>query len=207
VTIRGSYGFGIKPQARPLGSNSLHEAFSVTSCRKACCCSPGRNLKNRDIDCSSAVGSSLSRFVVPAEWRGREARADFEKCSKLASRYRSRVASSGRPVHVASELMLLKCSSQHERCSPSWQAEHKVIKFKSSSEPCRLRSCLWWTCKFRLEPQIWHCQPSRRSTCFLSWSYGSGSSRARGCLGEIRFTKPSRSLRAGKPAVVRPEEI
>ena len=28
--------FGIKPQARPLGSNSIHDAFSVTSCRKAC---------------------------------------------------------------------------------------------------------------------------------------------------------------------------
>jgi hypothetical protein len=36
-------------------------------------------------------------------------RADFEKCSKLASRYRSRVVSLGRPVHVASELMFLKC--------------------------------------------------------------------------------------------------
>jgi hypothetical protein len=55
--------FGIKPQARALGSNSLHEAFSVTSCRKACRCSPGRNLKNRDMDCRSAVGSSFSRFA------------------------------------------------------------------------------------------------------------------------------------------------
>ena len=42
--------FRIKPQARPLGSNSLHEAFSATSCRKACRCSVGRNLKNRDMD-------------------------------------------------------------------------------------------------------------------------------------------------------------
>ena len=55
--------FGIKPQARSLGSNSLHEAFSVTSCRKACRCSPGRNLKNRDMDCRSTVGSSFSRFA------------------------------------------------------------------------------------------------------------------------------------------------
>jgi len=55
--------FVIKPQARPLGSNSLHEAFSVTSCRKACRCSPGRNLKNRDMDCRSAVGSSFPRFA------------------------------------------------------------------------------------------------------------------------------------------------
>ena len=56
-------GFGIKPQARSLGSNPFHEAFSVTSCRKACRCSPGRNLKNRDMDCRSAVGSSFSRFA------------------------------------------------------------------------------------------------------------------------------------------------
>ena len=54
---------GIKPQARSLGSNPVHEAFSVTSCRKACRCSPGRNLKNRDIDCRSTVGSSFSRFA------------------------------------------------------------------------------------------------------------------------------------------------
>jgi len=26
----------IKSETRPLGSNSLHDAFSVTSCRKAC---------------------------------------------------------------------------------------------------------------------------------------------------------------------------
>ena len=54
---------GIKLQARSFGSNSLHEAFSVASCRKACRCSPGRNLKNRDMDCRSAVGSSFSRFA------------------------------------------------------------------------------------------------------------------------------------------------
>src|SRR5713101_6913737 len=54
---------GIKPQARALGSNAVHDAFSVTSCRKAWRCSPGRNLKNRDIDCRSTVGSSPSRFA------------------------------------------------------------------------------------------------------------------------------------------------
>jgi hypothetical protein len=58
--------FGIKPQARTLGSNLLHEAFPVTSCRKACRCSPGRNLKNRDIDCSSTVGSPLIEVLLPA---------------------------------------------------------------------------------------------------------------------------------------------
>jgi hypothetical protein len=55
--------FGVKPHARALRSNPVHEAFSVTSCRKACRCSPGRNLKNRDIDCSNNVGSSFSRFA------------------------------------------------------------------------------------------------------------------------------------------------
>ena len=52
-------GFGIKPQARSLGSNPLHDALAVTSWRKACRCSPGRNLKNRDMDCKRAVGSSF----------------------------------------------------------------------------------------------------------------------------------------------------
>ena len=55
--------FWIKPQARPLGPNPLHEAFSANSWRKACRCSPGRNFKNRDMDRRSAVGSSFSRFA------------------------------------------------------------------------------------------------------------------------------------------------
>ena len=33
------------------------------SCRKASLCSPGRNLKNRDMDCSSTVGCSFSKFA------------------------------------------------------------------------------------------------------------------------------------------------
>ena len=36
-------GFGIELQARSLWLNPPHDAFSVTSCRKACCWSPGRN--------------------------------------------------------------------------------------------------------------------------------------------------------------------
>ena len=40
---------GIKPHARALGSNAVHEAFPVTSWRNACRCSPGRNLKNREV--------------------------------------------------------------------------------------------------------------------------------------------------------------
>ena len=55
--------FGIKAPARLLRSDSVHEAFSASSCRNACRCSPARNLKNRDMDCRSIVGSSLSRFA------------------------------------------------------------------------------------------------------------------------------------------------
>jgi hypothetical protein len=55
--------FGIEPQAGSLESNLLHKAIPATWCRKACRCSPGRNLKKRDIDWSSAVGSSLSKFA------------------------------------------------------------------------------------------------------------------------------------------------
>jgi hypothetical protein len=55
--------FGVKAHARLFGENSVHEAFSVTSCRKARRCSTGRNLKNRDIDCKRNVGSSFSRFA------------------------------------------------------------------------------------------------------------------------------------------------
>ena len=54
---------GVKPQPRLFSRNPFHEAFSVTSCRKARRCSPGRNLKNRDMDCRSTVGSSFSRFA------------------------------------------------------------------------------------------------------------------------------------------------
>src|SRR6478672_7759533 len=53
----------IQPHSSLFGWNWVHEAFSVNSCRKACRCSPGRNLKNRDMDCRSVVGSSLSRFA------------------------------------------------------------------------------------------------------------------------------------------------
>jgi hypothetical protein len=55
--------FCIKLQAPPLWPNPLHEAFSVTWCRKACRWSPGRNLKNLDIDCGSTVGSSFSKLA------------------------------------------------------------------------------------------------------------------------------------------------
>ena len=54
---------GIEPHPGLFGWNPVHEVFSVTRCRNACRCSPGRNLKKRDIDWSSAVGSSLSKFA------------------------------------------------------------------------------------------------------------------------------------------------
>src|SRR6476660_191896 len=55
--------FGIEPKPRPFGQYSVHEAFWISSCRKACRWSPGRNLKNREMDCKSTVGSSFSRFA------------------------------------------------------------------------------------------------------------------------------------------------
>ena len=55
--------FAIHPEARLFGANPVHEAFAVTSCRKACLWSPGKNLKNLEMDCSSTVGSSFSRFA------------------------------------------------------------------------------------------------------------------------------------------------
>src|SRR5713101_7295359 len=62
--------FGIKSQARPLRSNAVHEAFSVTSSRNACRCSPGRNLKNRDMDCRSFVGGPRCRgSLLPGSLR------------------------------------------------------------------------------------------------------------------------------------------
>src|SRR2546425_13356636 len=50
-----------------------------------------------------------------------------------------------------------------------------VIRLDSSSSPCWLRSCLWWTCRFCLDPQTWHLQPSLSSTCCHSCLCESGS--------------------------------
>ena len=52
---------GAKSHAVLSGQNPAHEAFSVASCRNACRWSPGRNLKNLDMDCRRIDGSSLSR--------------------------------------------------------------------------------------------------------------------------------------------------
>jgi len=53
--------FGIKTQARPFGLNSLHDALSF---RKACRCLLGRNIKNRDMDCSND-GTEGSGLIPP----------------------------------------------------------------------------------------------------------------------------------------------
>src|SRR2546426_5233752 len=37
--------------------------FSLICSTNACCCSPGRNLKNRETECKSASGFPLSRFA------------------------------------------------------------------------------------------------------------------------------------------------
>src|SRR5438552_66759 len=54
-------GLAGKPQPRMFWPDCIHEAL----CRdkNACFCSPGRNLKNREMDCSSSSGSPLYRLA------------------------------------------------------------------------------------------------------------------------------------------------
>ena len=56
-------GFGSEPQAGMFGSDRIHEARWEICDKKACFCSPGRNLKNRLIECSNISGLPLSRFA------------------------------------------------------------------------------------------------------------------------------------------------
>jgi hypothetical protein len=57
-------GFGIEPKTGALGLKPIHEAaFSVTCFRNTCRCSPGRNLKKREIEFKSTSGFSPSRFA------------------------------------------------------------------------------------------------------------------------------------------------
>src|SRR5712692_4239257 len=51
-------GFWIEDQTGMFWSDRVHEVCPFTCARNACFCSPGRNLKNRDMDCRSTVGSS-----------------------------------------------------------------------------------------------------------------------------------------------------
>ena len=53
--------FGIQPQTRAFRSDRAHEARPFSCSRNACCCSPGRNLKNCWIDCSNISGFPSSR--------------------------------------------------------------------------------------------------------------------------------------------------
>src|SRR3989454_12483141 len=54
-------GLARKSQPRMFWPDCIHEA----RCRdkNACFCSPGRNLKNREMDCNSSSGSPLSRLA------------------------------------------------------------------------------------------------------------------------------------------------
>ena len=47
------------------------------------------------------------------------------------------------------------------------------MRFSIASGPNWLRRTRWCTCRFAEVPQLWHFQPSRLSTRFLSWSYSS----------------------------------
>src|SRR2546421_8750605 len=53
-------GFGRKPQTAMFGSDRIHEARWEICDKKACFCSPGRNLKNRSMECGSISGMPLS---------------------------------------------------------------------------------------------------------------------------------------------------
>src|ERR1019366_226225 len=51
---------GVQPQGSGFGTNHSQDAFSRRFSRKACCCSPGKNLKYREIELSRISGSPLS---------------------------------------------------------------------------------------------------------------------------------------------------
>src|ERR1017187_8752784 len=56
-------GLGANSGGPWLSSNWVHDALGRNSCRKACCCWRGRNLKNLVIENSSVSGSPLSRLA------------------------------------------------------------------------------------------------------------------------------------------------
>jgi len=55
--------FRIQPQARTFWLDRAQEALPLNCSRNACCCSPGRNLKNCWIDCNKISGFPSSRFA------------------------------------------------------------------------------------------------------------------------------------------------
>ena len=54
---------GSKPQSGCLGAGAIHEAFLFACSKNACLSCPGRNLKNRVIDCSRISWLPLSRLA------------------------------------------------------------------------------------------------------------------------------------------------
>src|SRR2546429_9185004 len=61
--VEGLVGFGSEPQTGMFGSDRIHEARWEICDKKACFCSPGRNLKNRAMECSKMSGLPLSRLA------------------------------------------------------------------------------------------------------------------------------------------------
>ena len=57
---------GREQNARILWANPVHDAFSSAWATNARCCSAGRNLKQRAIECKSRSGHPLSR-LAPAK--------------------------------------------------------------------------------------------------------------------------------------------
>src|SRR5437667_12871855 len=56
-------GFGRKPQAGMFASDRIHAASLEICDKNACFCSPGRNLKNRAMECSKMSGLPVSRLA------------------------------------------------------------------------------------------------------------------------------------------------
>lgn len=54
---------GLEPQRCTFRSNRIHKVLLVTWYRNVCLSSLGRNLKNRNADCSRTSGLSFSRFA------------------------------------------------------------------------------------------------------------------------------------------------
>src|SRR5271169_9601 len=54
---------GVKPQTRPLRSDTIHDALSAKWSRNVFLSSPGKNLKKRRIDCRSTCELPLSRLA------------------------------------------------------------------------------------------------------------------------------------------------
>src|SRR6266705_1424867 len=56
-------GLARKPQPPRFWPDRVHAIRWLACDKKACLCSPGKNLKNLEMDCSSTSGSPLSRLA------------------------------------------------------------------------------------------------------------------------------------------------